>query len=54
MRPIAFIIQSKDAKLFFYPRDEKNRCIALATELFFEEVQIKKKKKIGPFYMCNW
>jgi hypothetical protein len=30
--------------------DEKNRYIAIATELFFEEVQMEKSKFIELFY----
>ncbi len=33
--------------VIFYQGDEKNRCIALPTELFFKEALMKKSKQIG-------
>ena len=38
----------------FYQDDEKNRCIVITTELFFEEVLMKKNKHVGLIYCCNW
>ena len=38
----------------FYQDDEKNSCVTKATELFFEEVLIKKNKFIGRLYMRHW
>jgi len=39
-----FLKQSKDAKLFFFQDNEKNHCIAFATEIFFEKVLEKKNE----------
>ena len=36
---------SEDAKLFFGQAIQKNRCIALATELFFEEAWAEKSEQ---------
>jgi hypothetical protein len=35
--------------MIFYQDDSKNSCIAIATELFFEEVLMKKNEKIELF-----
>jgi hypothetical protein len=40
--------------LFFIKTILKNRCIAVATELFFKEVLMKKNGNIGLFYRFNW
>jgi hypothetical protein len=41
-------------EVIFYQDDSKNRCIAMSTELFFEEVLMKKNENIGLIYKNNW
>jgi hypothetical protein len=48
------MIWDKDAKLFFIKAIYKNHCVALATELFFKEVLVKKGKHIGLNYISIW
>jgi len=52
--PNGFMISSKDAKLFFIKAIYKNHCVALATELFFKEVLVKKGKHTGLNYISIW
>ena len=52
--PDGFMIWVKDAKLFFIKAIYKNHCVALATELFFKEVLVKKGKHIGLNYISIW
>ena len=47
-------ILGQRCKVIFYQDDEKNCCIAKATEQFFEEVLMKKNKHIGLKYSYIW
>jgi hypothetical protein len=45
---------SEDAELFFGQAIQKIRCIALATELFFEEAWAEKSEQIGRISTSKW